>query len=335
MAVPAAAVVSAGIGGALLLAVAGADPWTAYRALANGALGDAQALGRTLEKATPLLFNGLAVAFAFKAGLFNIGAQGQLLLGAVASAAAGSALAGLGGPLPLLLALAAGAAAGALPALAKGLLKAHSGAHEVITGIMFNYVAINLTDYLAAGPLRDPAPGNIVARTALVADTARLPDWGPVPAGVVMALALAPACWALLRFSTFGFALRTVGANARAAHCAGIGVNTTLVLTMAVSGALAGAGGAVETLGVMGRFQPGFQTGLGFDGITVALLARVHPLGVVPAAIGVGAMKAGAGQMQFAAGVATEIVDLLLAMLLVVAAGGYLKTRAGHHHDQP
>lgn len=326
---PTAAVAVAAMAGALVLAASGADPWQAYGALAAGAIGDADALARTLEKATPLLLNGLAVAFAFKAGLFNIGAQGQLLCGAVVSAAVGCLVPGLGAPAHLILALVAGAAAGALPALAMGALKAYSGAHEVITGIMLNYVAINLTDYLAAGPLRDPAAGNIIARTAQVLDTARFAQIGPVPTGFGLAVGLALACWAVLGFSTFGFALTTVGANARAAHGAGIGVNATLVLTMALSGALAGAGGAVETLGVMGRFQPGFHAGLGFDGITVALLARAHPLGVVAAAIGVGAMKAGAGQMQFAAGVATEIVDLLLALMLFVVAAGYLKKRFG------
>jgi simple sugar transport system permease protein len=318
--VPLAAVMLAGAVGAFILAASGADPARAYGALAQGALGDFGALTRTLQKATPLIFNGLAVALAFKAGLFNIGTQGQLLAGAIAAAAVGAGFAALPAGLHLSAALLAGGLAGGAWGWIQGALRAYTGAHEVITGIMFNYLAINLTDFLAAGPLRDPTPGNILARTSPVAESARLAGIGALPGGFLMALAGALAVWWIVGRTTPGFALRTVGENSHAARYAGIRTRRVIVLSMLFSGILAAFGGAVETLGVVYRFQPGFNVGLGFEGITIALLGRTHPLGVVPAALLVGAMKAGAGHMQFEAGVDTHIVDVILALILFFVA---------------
>jgi simple sugar transport system permease protein len=302
--------------GAIILIISGASPIDAYLALIEGSFGSAQAFGRTLEKATPLIFSGLAVAFAFKAGLFNIGAQGQLLFGAIAAAAIGFAITGIPAIIHIPLALAGGAIAGALYGAIPGALKAYTGAHEVITTIMLNYVAINITDYLADGPLKDTSPGNIVARTPAIAASARLPDIGPVTTGFLLALVFSVATWWLLYKTTLGYEIRTVGLNPSAARYAGIKVARTVILTMAMSGLLAGVGGAIETMGVVGRFQPGFNVGLGFDGITIALLGRTNPLGVVPAAILVGAMRAGSSQMQFSADVSAEIIDVILAVLL-------------------
>ncbi len=318
--VPLLALALAAAAGAGILAAAGADPLRAYAALLRGALGSADALGRTLQKATPLLFGGLSVALAFRAGLFNIGAQGQLLVGGLAAAAAGAGLQGLPPGAHLACGLLAGMAAGGAWGWVQGILKTATGAHEVITGIMFNYVAINLTDYLAAGPLRDPTPGSVLARTALVPAEARLPALGEIPAGFLLALAGAWALWWILRRTTPGFSLRTVGLSPEAARCAGIRVGRVAVLTMFFSGVLAGLGGAVESLGVIHRFQPGFNAGLGFEGITVALLGRTHPMGVAAAALLVGAMKAGAGRMQLDAGVGVDMVDVLLALLLLFVA---------------
>jgi general nucleoside transport system permease protein len=157
--------------GAIILIVSGANPLRAYSALLEGSFGSLPAFGRTLEKATPLVFSGLAVAFAFKAGLFNIGAQGQLLFGAMTAAVVGFSIQGLPPFLHATLALLAGALAGGLYAAIPGALKVYTGAHEVITTIMLNYIAINITDYLADGPLKDPSPTNIVARTQLIFDS--------------------------------------------------------------------------------------------------------------------------------------------------------------------
>ncbi len=317
--VPIAAVLLAALIGAVILISSGASPIGAYAALIKGSFGSMTALGRTLEKATPLVFSGLAVAFAFKAGLFNIGAQGQLLFGAITAAIVGFGLdlpALIHVPLALLIGALAGAIYGAIP----GAMKTYTGAHEVITTIMLNFIALNITDYLADGPLKDRTPGNVVARTPLIADTARIPDIAEIPVGFFVAVIFAAAtAWLLFRTTT-GFEIRTVGLNPNAARYAGIRVARTVILTMVISGLLAGVGGAVETQGVVYRYQPGFNVNLGFDGITVALLGKTHPLGVIPAAILVGAMKAGSSQMQFSANVAKEITDVVQALILFFVA---------------
>ncbi len=318
--VPLAAVLLAALIGALILLISGANPLAAYGALLKGSFGSLDNLSRTLEKATPLIFSGLAVAFAFKAGLFNIGAQGQLLLGAITAAAVGFGIHGLPPYIHTPLALLVGALAGGLFAAIPGALKTYTGAHEVITTIMLNYIAINITDYLADGIWKDTSPGNIVARTPEIAATARIPTVAGIPLGFVIALGVAVIAWWLLWRTTLGFEIRTVGLNPNAARYSGMKVARTVILTMVISGLLAGLGGAVETQGVVYRYQPGFNVGLGFDGITIALLGRTHPFGVIPAALLVGAMKAGSNTMQFSAGVAKEITDVVQALMLFFVA---------------
>jgi len=333
LSVPLTAVLLAALIGAVILVAHGANPLKAYIALLQGSFGNIAAIGRTFEKTTPLIFSGLAVAFAFKAGLFNIGAQGQLLFGALTAAVVGFGLDGLPTIIHFPLALIAGASAGCLYAAAQGALKVYTGAHEVITGIMLNYVAINLTDYFAGGPFKDATPGNIIARTPLVLESSKIPGLAGLPTGFFAALIAAVAVWWLIRQTTTGFEIRTVGLNVHAARYAGIKVPHTMILAMALSGLLAGMGGAIETLGVVFRYQPGFNVGLGFEGITIALLARTHPVGVVPAALLVGAMKAGSSQMQFSAGVAIGIIDVILALILFfVAADMVVRWLIGSKH---
>ncbi|MEW5989584.1 MAG: ABC transporter permease, partial [Chloroflexota bacterium] len=220
--VPVSAVLLAAVIGAIILAISGANPLRAYAALLQGSFGGLGALGRTLEKATPLVFSGLAVAFAFKAGLFNIGAQGQLLFGAITAAAIGFGVEGLPAVIHAPLALLGGALAGALYAAIPGALKTYTGAHEVITTIMLNYVAINITDFLADGPWKDDSPGNIVARTPEILDSARIPSLGPIPLGFFLAVLAAVGVWWLLWRTTLGYEIRTVGLNQHAARYAGI-----------------------------------------------------------------------------------------------------------------
>jgi simple sugar transport system permease protein len=306
--------------GAIILIISGANPFEAYAALFRGAFGTPTALGRTLEKATPLIFSGLAVAFAFKAGMFNIGAQGQLLFGAITAAFLGFSIHGLPAFIHIPLALIGGAVAGGLFGIIPGALKAYRGVHEVITTIMLNYIAINITDYLADGPWKDTSPGNVVARTPVIDPAAAIGRLGPVPIGFIIAIVMALIVWWLLQKTTIGFEIRMVGLNPDASRYAGIKVARTLILTMVISAILAGIGGAIETQGVVGRYQPGFNTGLGFDGITVAMLGKTHPFGTIPAAILVGAMKAGSSEMQFASGVAKEITDVIQALILFFVA---------------
>lgn len=315
--VPLLSIVLALVIGGIILWASGNNPIEAYLALLEGSFGSATAFGRTLEKATPLIFGGLAVAFAFKAGLFNIGGQGQLLIGAIIAAYVGFAIDGLPFIIHMPLALLAGAVAGGLYGAIAGALKAYTGAHEVITTIMLNFVAINITDYLADGPWK--AEG-IIARTPPILESAAIPRWGFLPVGFLLAVLVAAATWFLVNRTTFGYAIRTTGINPNAAQYAGVKVSQIIILTMAISGALAGMGGAVETLGVVGRYQPGFNLGLGFDGITIALLAKTNSLGVIPAAVLIGAMQAGSSQMQFSAGVPFQIIDVIQALILFFVA---------------
>lgn len=322
--VPVLAVVAALVIGAVIIALSGSNPLEAYAALLRGSFGNARAFERTIERATPLIFGGLAVSLAFKAGLFNIGAQGQLIFGAISAAFIGYSITGLPGiahaPLALLVGALLGAAWGSIP----GFLKAYTGAHEVITTIMLNFVALNITDFLANGPLKDRSSGNIIARTPGIEDSAALPVIGSIPLGVVLALVVAAFVWWLIWRTTIGFELRTVGLNPSAAQYAGMSVRRVTVLAMVASGFLAGLGGAVETLGVVGRFQPGFNVGLGFTAITVALLARNNPFGVIFAALLIGAMQAGSSRMQFDSGVAPEIVEVVQALILFFVAADVL-----------
>ena len=315
--IPLAAVILALLVGAVILLISGANPIAAYSALAKGAFGSTAAFGRTLEKATPLILGGLAVAFAFKGGLFNIGGQGQLLFGAIVAAGVGFGIDGLPFIIHMPLALLIGSLAGALYGAIPGALKTYTGAHEVITTIMLNFIAINFTDWLADGPWKDEG---IVARTPAIAEAAAIPTWGNIPAGFFLAILAAVATWYLLYRTTTGYEIRTVGLNSNAAKYAGIKVSYTVILTMAISGFLAGMGGAIETLGVVGRYQPGFNAGLGFDGITIALLARSNPVWTIPAAFLVGILRTGAAGLQFATGIAPEIVDLILAITLLLVS---------------
>ncbi|MGI6250657.1 MAG: ABC transporter permease [Anaerolineaceae bacterium] len=314
--VPFLAIVLALLVGAVILLVSGANPIHAYSALFRGAFGNAKYFQRTLEKATPYIFAGLSVTFAFKAGLFNIGAQGQLLLGAIVAGYLGFAIKGLPAYLHIPLALIGGGIAGALYGMIPGLLRAYSGAHEVITTIMLNYIAINLTDYLSDGPWKDTAQGNIIARTPLIEQSARIPFVGPIPVGFIIAVIIAVLIWYILEKTNFGFETNSVGLNMHASRYAGMRTRILLALALIVAGLLAGFGGAVETMGVVGRYQPGFNTGLGFDGISVALLGRSNPLGVILSSLLLGAMKGGANVMQFDAKVPHEIIDVIQGMML-------------------
>ena len=321
--IPLIAVVLGFVLGAVLMVSTGANPFEAYWAMFDGALGGSDAFGRTLEKATPLVMGGLAVAFAFKAGLFNIGGQGQLLLGASFAAWAGFTFdmpAVIHVPFALLV---GGVAAGALGAVV-GWLKAYRGTHEVISTIMLNFVAANLTDWLASrdGPWGDPPATNPsqLARTPLINDSAEIPRIAGLPLGFLVAVAAALVCWWLLERTTLGFEIRTVGHNRHAAKYAGISVARMTILAMVISAFLAGVGGGIETLGVDRRFEPGFNAGLGFDGITIALLARTNPIAVVPAAALLGAMDAGSNLMQSRTGVEPEIINIIQAFILFFVA---------------
>lgn len=341
LSVPGLALLVALLIGALAMWLFGDDPIAAYRGLFDGAFGDGRAWARTIRITIPLTFTGLSVALAFKAGLFNIGASGQFVMGTVSSVAVGIHFAGLPAYVHLPLALLAGFVGGMLWGAIPGLLKVYTGAHEVIVTIMLNYVAANFAGWTVyaggsqgqtPGPLWDPTAGP-VSETVDVLASAQLP-WlfglGPpyrVHTGVLIVLVAVALIWWLIYKTTIGFEIRTVGQNLKAARYAGIRVNWTIVMTLALAGGLAGLAGGVETLGLNHKFAPEFGGGVGFDGITVALLGQTHPVGVMLASLLFGAMNGGASQMQFQSGVAADIIQVIQALVLAfVAAPTIIRT---------
>jgi simple sugar transport system permease protein len=301
---------------AVVIAAAGADPATALGALAAGAFGDRYALADTLRKTCPLLLCGLAVALAFRAGVWNIGAEGQLLMGALAATAVGNAAGPLPWPLPLVLALAGGVAAGAAWGTIPALLRVRRNVSEVIGTIMLNFVAARLVGWAVHGPLRERS--GAYPQSDALPPSAMLPTLADgVHLGVVLALVLAAVAWLVLFRTPLGFRWRTAGANPTAARVAGFRPARQVLTVMATSGGLAGLAGAVEVLGVTGRLYEQFSGGQGYTAIAVALLARLHPLGVVIAAWFFGALAAGAGAMQRTADVSSVLVAIVQAATIL------------------
>lgn len=326
--VPVLAVLTAIIFGGIIIWWVGGDPFTAYKGLFQGAFGNLRALSETTVWASPYIFAGLAVAVGFKGGLFNIGGEGQLAFGAVAAAWAGYALPGiLKTDIPpilhVILAVGLGVSAGALWGAIPGYLKAKTGAHEVINTIMMNYIALNLTSFLLNGPMKDNSPNNVVARTPRIAETAQiLPifenfrfHWG-----FILALFIALFVWWLLWKTQLGFEIRTTGLNPDAAKYAGINVAKTIVITMGLSGGLAGLAGAIEVTALNHRHELGFSTGYGFDAIAIALLGKNHPAGVVLASLLFGAMRNGATRMQFLTQIPVDIISIIQALILLLVS---------------
>jgi ABC-type uncharacterized transport system permease subunit len=305
-------------------------PAHAYGSLLEGAgifPPDVNGLVNSIVQATPLVLGGLAVGLGFKAGLFNIGAQGQFLFGATAAAAVGAATSELPFPVGVVLAIIAGALAGAAWGFVPGALKAWTGAHEVVTTIMLNAIAGSIIAYLILGPLL--APGFSFSRTGDLGNSVLPIIFGRnLHLGVLVAVAAVPIVWWLLFRSTLGFEIRTVGANPSAARYAGMRPALLIILTMSMSGLLAGLAGATEILGISHFMIPSYGTSIGFDSISIALLGRAHPAGIVLAALLFGAMRAGAGLMQIKAQIPVEIVDVIQAIILLFLAADILVRRA-------
>ena len=278
-------------------------------------------MSETLTYAAPLVFTGLSVALAFRGGLFNIGGQGQAIIGTITAALAGFLL-----PLPpvlhLVVALVAGLAGGALWGFIPGILKARTGAHEVITTIMLNYTAgLFLTWLILQKGVQDPGRSDAISRT--VDPSAQLPALGGtlrVHLGIVLAVLVTAAVAWLLNRSSFGFELRAVGSNPPAARTAGISVGRTYALLMVVAGGLAGLGGATQVLGTAGSLTPQVAGNIGFDGLLVALLGRNRPWGVLLAAVLFGALRAGGNLMQVNAQISLELVTVLQALIVIFIA---------------
>jgi simple sugar transport system permease protein len=322
--------------------------WNSYAALFTGAIGnpariaDALKGGDALEirrafnpifesltKSIPYIFAGLAVALGFRAGLFNIGAEGQIFIGAITSVFVGFALTGLPAVIHIPLALLAGALGGALWGFIPGLLKAKTGGHEVINTIMMNYIAFRVSEYLLRGPLQRPDSFNPVS--PFIQDSAKLPRFFDDPIrfnlGFFIALGVAWLVYWFLFKTKWGFDFRTVGANPNAARYAGMNIVVVTVAAMSLSGALAGLAGANEVLGLNYNLALAFSSGYGFDSIALALLGKSHPLGVVLAALLFGTLRNGALQMQVSAGIPIDIISVMQAMILAfIAAPAIIRT---------
>ncbi len=311
---------------AVILAT-GKDAGGGYVRMLEGAFGGAAALGETGVRAAVLICTGLSVGLAYAAGLFNVGAEGQFIAGALAAAVAGSALS-LPAPLHLAACLSAAAAAGALPALLAGWLKARRGVHEVISTILLNWVVIHLVQgWLVPGPLHAPGAGPqaSIAGTAQIFATAEMPRLASalgsrLDLGLPLALGLALATSLLLRRTVLGFELRATGANPEAARIASIPVAQRLVLAMGLAGALAGIGGALLILGTEHRFPGVFRTGYGFDGIGVALVGGGAPAGIVAAGAFFGALRAGSTRLQLV-GIHPSFAELIQGLAVLFVAG--------------
>lgn len=342
--IPSLAVISGLIIGAIIIAVSGASVSDAYGALFRGSFGSLSELlagiksytatgdqtellkaiypfTESLVAATPYILAGLSVAIGFRCGLFNIGAEGQLLIGSLCAVFVGYSAKGLPAFIHLPLSLLAGAAGGAVWGMIPGYLKARFGAHEVVNTIMMNWIAFRLSDWLLSGPMKSPGFRPV---TQNVLATAELPRFFAAPLrfnwGFVIALVVAYGVYWFLFKTTLGFEIRSVGANPDAAKYAGMNIIRNFVFVMALAGGLAGLAGATQVLGVDHWVGQGFSAGYGFDAIALALLGKSHPFGVVLAALLFGFLRSGATDMQSMAGIPIDIISIIQGLIIVFIA---------------
>jgi general nucleoside transport system permease protein len=325
--IPVIAVLLGLIAGAIIMLISGYNPLSGYAALWNGAFGQTFYIGETLRQATPYILAGLAVAFAFRTGLFNIGVEGQLIVGWVAAVWVGLAF-HLPKFIHLPLAMIVAGLAGAIWGFIPGFLKARLRVHEVIVTIMMNYIALYVSNYIIRNVLSKQGD-----KTAQIHDTASLhsdflqniTDFSTLHNGIYLAIIAAIVMWFLLEKTTKGFELRSVGFNQHASQYAGINVNRNIIHSMAISGIFAGLAGAMEGLGTFGyAFLHTSFSGVGFDGIAVALLGGNTAFGVVIAAILFGALRVGSLNMPQEAGVPNELVEIVIALIIFFVASSYM-----------
>ena len=304
----------------LVIALAHQSPREALTALASGAFGSPYAFADTLTKTTPLLLTGLGVAIAFRARLWNIGGEGQFLMGALAASALGAyVFKGLSAPLLIPLLLLGGTAAGAVWAGLAGWMRTARGVPEMISTIMLNFVAAQLLSYLLHGPMQEATHAQPASEALSLSAT--LPTLWPgttLHVGFLLALVMAGIVAVFLSHTGAGFDLSVVGANPKAARVAGMNVDRTRLTTMLWSGALCGLAGAVELSGVMGTLYENYAPGYGFAAVAVALLGRLNPWGIVASALFFGALNAGSGSMERTAGISANLSYVLQAGTLLV-----------------
>ena len=319
-AVPLLSILLAFLIGGIIMAALGADPFAAVKFLFQGAFGSRANIGTTLNKATPLMFTALCACFAYKCGVFNLGGEGQFLMGSIAAflTAYFSGLTGFAG---ILLALLAGTLAGGIWGLIPGVLKITRGQNEMIISIMLNYVATLFMGVLYTSWIRDEN----IPQTPAVSKLVQLPrvisgmrfTWG-----FVLALVVGLVMYYVLFWTSGGFKLRAVGYNMTASRFNGIPVKRYILTSFIISGAIAGLGGGAELLGTQFRLINGFGAGYGFDGVAIALIGQLHPLGTLLVAYLFAVLRCGANTMQVATGITTAIVDILQGIIIIFAVAG-------------
>jgi ABC-type uncharacterized transport system permease subunit len=325
------------LAGAVMLLALGANPLEAYDALLDGAFGSPNALADTAVKATPLLFVGLGICIAFRGGVINIGGEGQLVAGAVAATAVALFPPHWPGWAIIPLCLVVGFLAGAIWGGIAGALKAYLNVNEILSTIMLNMIAVQGMNFLLRGPMMDPVQveqGSFIPQTARFSTTTDLPRLVPtrLHAGAGLAVILALLVFVLLWRTTVGYRIRAVGLNPNASRAAGIQVKRYIVLSLLLSGALAGLGGATQVLGLHHRMftdgsAQGFTGGAGFNGIVAALFGKLHPLGTIPASFLFGALLVGANHMQRAVQVPSDFITALNGLVVVFVVGSEIWSR--------
>lgn len=315
---PIVSVLLALIAGAIIIACMGKSPIEGYGAMISGALGDAGKLGKTLERACPLIFTSLAAVFAYKCGVFNLGGEGQFIMGACATATVILGL-GLDGFPALLLGLLAGIIVGGIWALLPGIMKITRGLNEMITTIMLNYVALYFMEYIFKNVFSDQG----LPKTLAMPKASHLMDVGTAHAGVIIAIALGVILWYVIFRMSFGFKIRAVGMSPTASKVNGFPVRFLMLAAFVISGAIAGLGGAAELLGKTPfRLADGFGSGFGFDGVAIALIAQLNPIASILVALLFGILSTGGTMMQSVIGVPTAIVDIIRGLIIIFAVAG-------------
>jgi simple sugar transport system permease protein len=305
--------------GAALVMWSGASALATFALVLKGAAGSQFALLETLTRSTPLIFTGLAAAVAFRAKLWNIGGEGQLYIGAVLTVVLGTGLLRLPAPLLVPIGLAAGAIGGALTLLGPTLLKNRFGVDEVVTTLLLNFIVVLFVSLLLDGPLKDPMGLGWPQSPKVIPEAAlpKLVQGKRLHAGFLLSIAAALAVWFINARTTLGYEMRAVGHNPRAARFLGMPVDGVLLKTALLSGGLAGLAGVSEVAGLKGNLTLDLSPGFGYSGIVVAMLAMLHPLGVIVAAIFVAGMFVGADAMSRSAGVPNYIADVMVATSLL------------------
>lgn len=324
--VPGIAIILGLLVGAIVMWMSGYDAIQGYIALWDGIFGSSYSIGETIRQISPYLLAGLAVAFAFRTGLFNIGVEGQLIVGWFAAAYVGMAYE-LPAIIHIPLALVAAAVAGALWGLIPGILKATLRVHEVIVTIMMNYIALHVVNALIKTISGGSFKLERINETASLRSEflSNLTDFSTLHYGIIVALLMVALMWFILEKTKTGYELKAVGFNEQASRYAGMNSNKNIILSMVISGGFAGLAGSMEALGTFGNISSmGGFTGIGFDGIAVALLGANTPLGVVFGATLFGSLKYGSNNMPNAAGIPVEIVSIVIALIIFFVASGYI-----------